>query len=353
MIRTPIFIQGAGSISPQKTWDKKILEEGFVAHQGNRWPCIEPPYSDWIDARAIRRMSRVLQRCNVAAQLAMNEAAIDCPEAIVVGTAMGCLEDTWSFLSKMVQNGEEMLSPTSFIHSTHNTMASHLALHFKSFGHNCTFVHRTISFENSLTDAILLLEEGAVSQVLVGGADEVTDISFDLLNQLGQIKQLESGENSPGFTDGQPGWIAGEGASFFVLGNRQTASSYARLGDVQTGAGYDPEEIASRIEEQMASLDPGKTLLLAGHNGDVGEDSITDQILSQSAPAFPVFRYKSLCGEYGTASGFALWLASHVLKQQIRPSTSGFEPLPPNELDHVVIFQQSGPHHAFIRLDRC
>ena len=122
MIQIPIYIQGAGSISAQKTWDKKIIAEGFIAHEGNRWVCQEPDYSDWIDSRAIRRMSRVLQQCNIAAQLAMKECNLECPEAIIVGSAMGCLEDTWSFLSKMVHHQEEMLSPTAFIHSTHRQM---------------------------------------------------------------------------------------------------------------------------------------------------------------------------------------------------------------------------------------
>ncbi len=353
MIRKPIYIQGAGSISAQKTWDKTFLEDKFIKHSGNRWLCQEPDYSEWIDSRAIRRMSRVLQQCNVAAQLAMKECHLECPEAIIVGTAMGCLEDTWSFLSKMVHHQEEMLSPTAFIHSTHNTMASHLALHFKSFGHNCTFVHRNISFENALTDAILLLEEGEVSKVLVGGADEVTDISFDILSQLGQIRQVES-VNSVPIPTNVSGWIAGEGASFFVLGNEQTTASYARLTEVGVYSGFDIEEIKQLAGKLLATIIPGKTIILAGHNGDASEDKITDEVLSKGNGQAPIFKYKTLCGEYGTSSSFALWMAAHMLKNQIRPTNSGFKLVENSDLDTVIIYHQTSQiHHSFILVERC
>lgn len=353
MIQIPIYIQGAGSISAQKTWDKKIIAEGFIAHEGNRWVCQEPDYSDWIDSRAIRRMSRVLQQCNIAAQLAMKECNLECPEAIIVGSAMGCLEDTWSFLSKMVHHQEEMLSPTAFIHSTHNTMASHLALHVKCFGHNCTFVHRNISFEHALTDAILLLEEGKANNILVGGADEVTDISFDILSQLGQIKQAPSGAPDSQ-VESSSGWVAGEGASFFVLGNEQTPNSYAKLSEVGVYSGYTSEEIVQFANKLIASVHPAKTMILAGHNGDESEDKMTDQVLLEVAPEIPMFKYKALCGEFGTSSSFALWMAAHMLKNQITPSNTGFQQVANGDLEHVLIYHQTGQlHHSFILVERC
>lgn len=353
MIRNSIYIQGAGSISAQKTWDKSVLHEEFLVHGGNRWPCQEPDYGAWIDSRSIRRMSRVLQKCNVAAQLAMKECKLECPDAIIVGTAMGCLEDTWSFLSKMVHQQEEMLSPTAFIHSTHNTMASHLALHFSCFGHNCTFVHRNISFEHALTDAILLLEEGQVSNVLVGGADEVTDTSFDILSQLGQIRQTPDSTPASHMAPGS-GWIAGEGASFFILGNEQTPDSYARLTEVEVYSGYEIDEIGQLATNLMSSVQTGKTMILAGHTGDEHEDKITDQVLMKIAPGLPVFKFKTLSGEYGTSSGFASWMAAHMLKHQITPDMVGFKPVEPGDLEHVLIYHQTSQlHHSFILLERC
>lgn len=352
MIRKPIYIQGTGSVTAQKTWNKRILEEGFVIHQGNRWPCQEPDYAEWIDPRSIRRMSSILQKCNVAAQLAMQECDLECPDAILVGTAMGCLEDTWSFLSKMVHQQEEMLSPTAFIHSTHNTMASHLALHYKCFGHNCTFVHRNISFEHALTDAILLLEEESANNILVGGADEVTDISFDILSKLGQIrKDPINAQASPPHS--ASGWYAGEGASFFVLGNEQTPDSYAKLTEVVVYSGYAIQEIVQLANNLISPFQAGKTMILAGHNGDPDEDKMTDRVL-QVAPEIPVYQYKTLSGEYGTSSSFALWMAAHMLKNQITPTNTGFQPVEHGDLEHVLIYHQTGQlHHSFILLERC
>ena len=50
------------------------------------------------------------------------------PDAIITGTGLGCLEDTEKFLTAMVTNKEEFLTPTSFIQSTHNTVSAQIAL---------------------------------------------------------------------------------------------------------------------------------------------------------------------------------------------------------------------------------
>ncbi len=46
------------------------------------------------------------------------------PGAIITGTALGCLEDTVTFLTRMIELNEELLPPTAFIQSTHNTVAA-------------------------------------------------------------------------------------------------------------------------------------------------------------------------------------------------------------------------------------
>src|SRR5690606_25550244 len=123
-----IYIQGTGCVSPQHTTVAEPLLADIREYEGSRLKAVEPDYKQWIDGKLIRRMGRVVKMSIAAAKLGMQEAGIDMPDAIVTGTAYGCLEDTGIFLSRMVSQQEEMLTPTAFIQSTHNTVGGQIAL---------------------------------------------------------------------------------------------------------------------------------------------------------------------------------------------------------------------------------
>jgi len=134
-------------------------------------------------------MSRIIRMGVAAAMECLQEAKITKPDAIVTGTAYGCLEDTGLFLTKMVEFNEDLLTPTAFIQSTHNTIGAQIGLMLQCNNYNNAFVHRGFSFESALLDGMMLLKENEVSNVLVGAIDEITNISHAILNLWGLIKQ--------------------------------------------------------------------------------------------------------------------------------------------------------------------
>src|SRR6185369_6984851 len=146
-------------------------------------------YKAFIDVRQIRRMSRIIKMGVAAAMECLGEAGIEVPDAIVTGTAYGCLEDTGIFLSKMVEQREELLAPTAFIQSTHNTVGAQIALMLHCNGYNNVFVHRGFSFESALLDAMLLLNEQEADNILVGGIDETTTTSHTIMSRFGLYKR--------------------------------------------------------------------------------------------------------------------------------------------------------------------
>ena len=162
-----MYIRATGNISPQKTFGHQPLVDA-VAYRGNRLACIEPDYKDFIDPKQIRRMSRIIRMGVAAAMECLQEAELKVPDAIITGTAYGCLEDTNSFLSKMVEFNEELLTPTSFIQSTHNTIGAQIGLMLQCNHYNNAFVHRGFSFESALLDGMMLLKENDAANVLVG-----------------------------------------------------------------------------------------------------------------------------------------------------------------------------------------
>jgi hypothetical protein len=109
-----LFIRAAGNISPQRTFGQAPLLASPVEHVGNRLPAVEPDYKSFIDVKLIRRMSRIIKMGVAAAMECLQQAGVGVPDAVVTGTAYGCLEDTNAFLSKMVEQEEELLTPYRF-----------------------------------------------------------------------------------------------------------------------------------------------------------------------------------------------------------------------------------------------
>src|ERR1700712_1574232 len=164
-------------------------------------------------------MGHIIKMGVAAAKDCLNKANIEMPGAIITGTALGCMEDTITFLTRIVEEHEELLPPTAFIQSTHNTVAAQIALMLKCHGYNNTFVHKGISFESALLDAVMLLKEGDADNILVGGTEEMTDTAFKILTRLGLYKRWPL-SNLDLIKTKSNGTIGGEGATFFVLTNK-------------------------------------------------------------------------------------------------------------------------------------
>lgn len=348
-----MYINGIGTISPQHTFGEVPFLESPKEFLENKLTCMEPDYNGWIEARAIRRMSKVIRIGVASAGMALKEAGLQKPDAIITGTAFGCLEDTGIFLTKMIDFKEEALNPTPFIQSTHNTIGSQVALLLQCLGYNQTYSHRAFSFENSLLDAQLTLEEQQAN-ILVGGVDEVTDASFDIIKRFGLYKDRPM-SNLTLFTDRSHGVQQGEGATYFMMSGERQASSYAKLTDLATL--YKPEEaveitaaISALLQKHSLSAND-IDLVLLGKNGHRQQDDFYDSIAAEVFPSSATGVFKHLCGEYETASAFALWVAAKILKTGSVPATISTTTKNPRRI--LIYNQYLGSHHSFILLESC
>lgn len=349
-----VYIKGIGIISAQRTLDKSIFVEGALPFSGNRLHCIEPNYADFIDSKQIRRMSRVIKMGVACSITALKEAGIEKPESVIVGTAYGCLDDTDSFLKKLVQNKEEMLNPTPFIHSTHNTIASQIALVFKCQGYNSTYVHRNISFESALIDATLLLEEKTVKNVLVGGIDETNESSFTILDRLGNFKKKEEVNNKNLYTSNSKGSVSGEGSAFFVLVDKPDNTCYAALRATETISFCATEQVADNAKALLTRNGIEKAdLLICANNGDLQDDKIADTFSSLIGMENHTLKFKHLSGEYPTSTAFAMWMGAEIIKSGKIDSAFSDSPAE-KKIQHVVIHNQNkNLHHSLILLSAC
>ena len=142
-------------------------------------------YKEYISPKEGRRMGKLMKAATLTSLMALREAGIECPDAIITATANGMLETSEKFLVDMVDNGEETLSPTLFMQSTHNTIGSAIAIRTKCHGYNITYTQGKDSMKWALRDAERLIRMGKAKTVLVGCHDESSPLFqsfYDYLN---------------------------------------------------------------------------------------------------------------------------------------------------------------------------
>lgn len=335
------YIRSASAITAQNTFEQEQLLNEIISYDAARLKAIEPDYKQYLDPKAIRRMSRIVKMGLTTAKDALQQAAVEQPDAIITGTAYGCLEDTGVFLRGMIGQQEQDLSPTAFIQSTHNTVGAQVALNLKCHRYNNTFVHKGFSFEHALTDALLLLAEDEAQQVLVGAIDELTDDSFAILNRFNLYKNGDV-NTSTLYANPSTGTIAGEGSAFFVLSASPQPGDMAVLEAMEIF--YNPEN-AAEVQQKIVnfltvqSLATGDiSIVLTGKNGDKETDQFIGQYTNNIFDGSQLCAYKHLFGEYPTVAGPALWLGAQVLKNQAIPDALMAKASAP--LNKVLIINQ-------------
>jgi 3-oxoacyl-[acyl-carrier-protein] synthase II len=317
-----IYIRSASCISPQETFHEQLFSSDAKEYNTTALKVIEPDYKNIFDTKQMRRMSRIVRIGLAAAINALKEAGKENADAIITGTAYGCMQDSESFLKKIVEQDEQLLSPTSFIQSTHNTVGAQIALALKCYNYNNTFVHRGFSFEHALIDAMLMLNENEAKNILTGSADEMTDFTFSILKRFGLYKQSPV-SNFSLYDSNTKGSVCGEGAAFFLLSNEYADTAYAQLDAVSTL--YNPankDVISTNIQQFLLSqhIDMNDIdLIITGKNGDKKNDALYNSLQQDIFKNKVIINYKHLCGEYPTSSSFALWFAANVIKQNCLP----------------------------------
>lgn len=289
----PVYINHIASIHPGKS-----------AGEGPGLSACEPDYKAIITNPTLRRrMSRIIKMgvaCGLECIASVPPEEIN---AIITATGLGCLTDTEKFLNAIIDSQERMLNPTPFIQSTFNTIGAQIALLCRIQAYNMTYVHRGLSFESALLDAMMRIAEGD-NQVLVGAVDEITPASHIIQRRLGLLK----------------GSQAGEGAHFFLLGKQPDNATSPTLCGVETFIGvHSAQDISERIirflqrnECTPADID----CFINGRNGNPVQDAIYETLEKQLFAGTEQDTFKDQCGEYQTASAYAVWKAAKALSEQ-------------------------------------
>lgn len=320
MLSMELYITGTGIVSGAgNSSDDNFLKEPPTYNTG-KLLCVEPNYTAYIPPMQLRRMSKAVRIGIGASKMCMASAGIEKPDAISVGTAMGCLADTELFLGKMIAQDEQMLTPTAFIQSTHNTVSGQIALLAGCYGHNLTFVQRGHSFEHAVMNTQLYLADNPHQQMLVGGIDELTDGSLEAL-KMGGINNKLNSRPADVLNGNNTGCIAGEGASFFIVTDDKPANRTLCIKEVYCFSNKDNAIAINKLEAYITNHLQDIDFTVLGQSGDAISNLTYQSLRSGLLKDTPQYIFKHLCGEYATASAFAVgMLANSVLRNEMLPT---------------------------------
>lgn len=190
---------------------------------------------------------------------------------IILATAFGPHATVFRFVNEMLDFGDDKTSPTVFSQSVHAAAPAMIATAAGLHGPTLNLADLALPFEEAMNLAACWLESGRCEAVLVGAADELSDVLAHVVRRMWPDT-----------------YVPGEGAVFFRL---------ERAGGVRVSVG---EEASSDAALHLCDTEAlgGDTAALRAH----------------SRPAVPVRCFSSLWGS--TRMGSAFHLAAAVLMRR-------------------------------------
>lgn len=301
-----VYINSFKQISSQEPLVDSWSSEPYT-YNGGFVRSIDPEYKKYLPVSKIRRLGKILRRALLISKELVGEDS-NYIDGILFGTGLGCVASTDKILSDMSVNGESVSHPTDFMLSTHNTIASTVAIHLGIKGYNSTYSDNGISFENALIDALLLFEKGECENLLVGAFDELTSDFYTLIsksNVLGDISTYYS-EHSVGLN----------------LSSIKTEESKLELNGVKTL--YKPSKdklfrsFENLLKDSGCSFDDIDAVIF-GYNGDPKQDDEYTKIGLELFPNTSILHYKHIFGEGFSASAMGIYVGAFCLSNNIVP----------------------------------
>jgi len=348
----PIYIQSATQISAQAPLSDEWFETPLY-HDTKKALSNDPNFADYLTPIMSRRMCSLLKRAIVTSRLTLQKASVEMPDAIISGTGLGCIENTEKFLYSIWENEEKCLQPSFFMQSTHNIISAAIAIDLKCHGYNNTFVHKGISFESALLDAIIQFKQHKIRSALVGGYDELTPdyyIFFDRIGIWDFSKQDTSNPKSKCF--------AGETAVSMLLHTEKNEQTLCELNGVEIMYRPSTEQIRKNLDTLLAQANCSLSeidAVVVGTNSNPVNDTVYDNVIPQLFGQLPVMQYKHLFGQSFISPALGTYAASICLHKQLIPAhlLTGREEHISN-VQRILLYNHSqNKSHSLILLSRC
>lgn len=154
--------------------------------------CTQTPqaqdFASWFEGRRLRRLDELSLKLLLASCRALDQAGVNMAEEKSFGLSLavgaGSLQSTCKFMDSILQDGDELSSPTAFAGSVHNAAGLCLSLFLNLRGPCVTTGQFNHSFGAALLTAQSFLHTKQASYVLVAAGDSQNPVARDLKAQF-------------------------------------------------------------------------------------------------------------------------------------------------------------------------
>ena len=345
-----IYIQSAKQISAQKPLSDEWFDDP-VYYEPAHVATIDPDFTPYFSSLAERRRCLLLKRAVLLSRLALKEASVEMPDAIICGTGLGCIGNMEKFLNSIIENDEKFLQPTYFMQSTHNILSSTIAIDLKCHGYNSTYVHRGVSFENVLLDAIMQFEQKRVQTVLACGFDELTPEYYQIFKRLGIWNFITD-------ASAKKRCFVSETAVGMLVGRTKNKHTICEINGVELLYKPTHEQMQETLDTILAKAGCGLSdidAVLTGLNTYIDNDRIYRRTIDRLFEDIPILQYKHLFGESFSSSAVGVYVALTCLRKGYAPAIlSADANTDVSRIKRMLVYNHyRNKSHSFILLSSC
>lgn len=248
-----------------------------------------------------RRLSRICRLAVAACELAVRDSGVagGTGLGIVVGTEHGDFRSSQEFAAGFLRRGPTGLSPMIFPNTVMNTMASVAAIGIGAKAPTVTLNQPTVAGDVAIARAVALIVAGRAEAVAAGGVDEICEVVYRRLAEMGVLSPMRGGgaEGCFPYDPAHNGPVLGEGATFLVLedlvsARARGATILAEVVDAACGnvpaaphsarpARPDHGSPVGRLLRSHCETGPGFRRCYGSGNGDPGVDDWERALLAR------------------------------------------------------------------------
>ncbi len=285
-----IVITGIGVLSPNGIGRESYFAalaggrsgiRGITQFDASALPCrvageVDFNPEDWVDAKNIRHVARVVPMALAATAEALRDAKLD-PQSldletrrgigVLLGSGGGAVEFSERMYELWFNDAERQASIYSIPSGTMGTIASEISMAYDLHG----FSHLISTGCTSSTDAIGYayrnLKLGVIDTIICGGADatitEAVMTGFCIMRIVSNSRNERPESASRPFSKDRDGFVLSEGAWMFVMEREETAKARGAkiYGEV---AGYGSTcDAHHRVRMDESGEEPARAMKLA------------------------------------------------------------------------------------------
>jgi len=320
----------------------------------------------FIDRKEARKMDPFIQYAVVAAQLAVDDAALPAGLlqtdrcGVCVGSGIGGIQTIEEQHRILMEKGPDRVSPFFLVATIINEAGGQISIRFGAKGPNTATVTACSTGCHAVGDSARMIARGDADVMIAGGAEAA--ISPLGIAGFCSMKALSTRNDDPArasrpFDAERDGFVMGEGAGILILeelgvARRRDAQIYAEVvGYGMTGDAYHVSapaqdgDGAARVMQRAiedAGIDPSEVGYINAHGtstpyNDKIETAAIKRVFGAHAAGIGISSTKSMTGHLlGATGGVEAGVTALCLKHQVMTPTMNYEvPDPACDLDYV------------------